>query len=689
VCTVLQFDCIFLSESDNAVLRPMWLELLLALLVSDEHSWIVGSKPLDDLRMWDGFTLNGGLVLLNLKSNTFLSVLEEMQNPDSSTCLTSFATSADSPMSQSPCLRLRNIASFDLRLAAALRSLMSVASVHRNEIVRGAVRCSERFRHAPPTVEVLDMRWHHAAFPRCMLVHKLPQMMQEFASWDLSCSSLPSKSWLSVSECPVVKPVAETNSHKSHADNSAVGTPTSHRAPSPCDLPSSVVIDVSKSKVHRSDAEWQALLSPLQYRVARQQGTEPAFRNLYWDHHEDGVYFSVCSETPLFDSRDKFDSGSGWPSFTRPIDLAFVGETTDTSYGMKRIEVHALADGAHLGHVFEDGPAANGGRRYCINSASLRFVPRKEYNLWVLNRSLQLQAPSFVDARSPGNATIPPPLLPGNLHSIEMPMRYSKWRRPTSSDANCSLTRGGLLCEYSPRSFAVLVQSCSPSAIQSMMSSVPCHLQSNMHSLYTLLLPSFTDCTCSLSDLDSYMNSVPNTSCFALYVTISIPCASTQFACSAKHLLSQRLSGDQPLPQFDYIIGLPGYMMFCPFWLDQLASYVTSSSDGIWWLGVSSVSAFPRLFDDFYILKGGDLSLLEHLQQSRTRATEDSSSLTQEPQSILYSSITVDAAAVANHASAMVRPMPLVERLFDDGGSCDCGILSACIVSEQTPATST
>ena len=130
-------------------------------------------------------------------------------------------------------------------------------------------------------------------------------------------------------------------------------------------------------------------------------------------------------------------------------------------------------------------------------------------------------------------------------------------------------------------------------------------------------------------------------------------------------------------------------MMFCPFWLDQLASYVTSSSDGIWWLGVSSVSAFPRLFDDFYILKGGDLSLLEYLQQSRPHAAKDYASPTEELQSILYSSITADAAAIAIHASAMVRPMPLVERLFDVGGSCDCGILSACIVSEQTPATST
>ncbi|MCR6654796.1 MAG: peptide-methionine (R)-S-oxide reductase MsrB [Opitutus sp.] len=152
---------------------------------------------------------------------------------------------------------------------------------------------------------------------------------------------------------------------------------------SACGLPSKVVIDMSKTKVQRTDAEWKALLTPMQYRVARQQGTERPFANEYWDHHEDGVYFSVCSETPLFDSRDKFESGTGWPSFTKPIEPAFVGETRDTSYGMIRIEVHCAVDGAHLGHVFNDGPRSKGGLRYCINSASLRFMPRKDYEAWV------------------------------------------------------------------------------------------------------------------------------------------------------------------------------------------------------------------------------------------------------------------------------------------------------------------
>jgi methionine-R-sulfoxide reductase len=151
---------------------------------------------------------------------------------------------------------------------------------------------------------------------------------------------------------------------------------------SACGLPSNVVIDMGRTKIQRTDAEWRALLTPEQFRVARQQGTEPPFRNAYWNHKADGVYFSVCSDTPLFDSRDKFDSGTGWPSFTKPIERAFIGEARDVSHGMVRIEVHCLVDGAHLGHVFDDGPRPTR-MRYCINSASLRFMPRKEYDAWV------------------------------------------------------------------------------------------------------------------------------------------------------------------------------------------------------------------------------------------------------------------------------------------------------------------
>jgi peptide-methionine (R)-S-oxide reductase len=116
-------------------------------------------------------------------------------------------------------------------------------------------------------------------------------------------------------------------------------------------------------------------LSPEQYRVTQRSGTEPPFRNDYWNHKEPGLYVDVVSGEPLFTSFDKFDSGCGWPSFTKPIEPAHVKEKVDTSHGMIRTEVRSAHGDSHLGHVFPDGPREAGGLRYCINSASLRFIP--------------------------------------------------------------------------------------------------------------------------------------------------------------------------------------------------------------------------------------------------------------------------------------------------------------------------
>jgi len=200
----------------------------------------------------------------------------------------------------------------------------------------------------------------------------------QIAGWQLQqCQHQPLATYRTVCYCgrnrPVITETAVTAEFSGIRDqNDSLRCGSSDAAASDARRGEIVSHDYGKTP------EALSRLTDSQFHVTQKDGTEPAFRNEYWDNHEPGIYVDVVSGQPLFSSTDKYDSGTGWPSFTKPIGAGSVHTKTDASHGMIRTEVRSTGADSHLGHIFDDGPADAGGQRYCMNSAALRFIPVSE-----------------------------------------------------------------------------------------------------------------------------------------------------------------------------------------------------------------------------------------------------------------------------------------------------------------------